>query len=298
MVGAGPCHWSRAAACRKLCTGSSALVFFLLPCERRTAAGPLLLPRSLPPHAPPAPRQASPQAGAPLPWLFPPCTPCRQASLLAGQVAVVPTFPLLGLTLVRALAEGRACELLPGDPDAKATLQRALEHCNLTPFMELLSGPTVDDGAALLAEALEAALAAKVRISACSRQGACMHIDSGRHTTPALPRPAPHPSHPHSPPPACCTHTPCPRTRLLHPHARCRTQVVPQTTGFLEKHDWLRELAADAGLAKELSQKSLKGKISAVKREVMERQASRVHAGCVCAPMRCLLLAPGMHAHR
>lgn len=87
---------------------------------------------------------------------------CRQALDIASSVTVMGSLPMLGLSTLKALVEGRAGQLLPDETDPAAAMEEVVEACSLEPFMQLLCGPTVEACAAVVAEALDVATTAQV----------------------------------------------------------------------------------------------------------------------------------------
>lgn len=112
---------------------------------------------------------------------------CRQAARIAGSVAVLHSFPMLGMAALKALMNGRAEELLPNEPDPRAALQRVIEGCSLAPFMDVLCGPAVDACTGLMTDAMDVITSSQVRaqLPPCIRQGFCL----GPHDHPMLDRP-------------------------------------------------------------------------------------------------------------
>ena len=77
-----------------------------------------------------------------------------RATELVEKVHVLHGLPILGLSALMARSQGRARELIPGVDDPEAALEDVIKECNLQEFLDMVSGPCVEDCAALLSKAL------------------------------------------------------------------------------------------------------------------------------------------------
>lgn len=102
---------------------------------------------------------------------------CRVAEAIVKEVNVFYSFPLLGLSVLKAQESGRGSEVLSFIGQdikvfaARDTTEAVIEACRLRPFMDLLAAPVEEQCRGLLEEALDVVAAARVQPPRTSKLG-------------------------------------------------------------------------------------------------------------------------------
>lgn len=193
--------------------------------------------------------------------------PCRQAEMLAAQVPLFYSLPMLGLTMLKALCSSPPPGLLPGVADPAQAMEKAIEATNLQAFMDLLAQPMVERCAGLLSDTLDTVMAAQVTphwpgvlpSSEFQSSDSCVppHDLFASPIAPQLPDAA----------------APTPLE-----------QEAPNRASVLEKHAWMRRLARNQELVKQLQDSATKGKRFENCRERLEMQVRQESLGA-CQPV-------------
>lgn len=100
---------------------------------------------------------------------------CRLATVIANDVKVFYSFPMLGLAVLKAHLAGRGSELLnlgAGETEkASAAMEAVIRACHLQSFMDLLAAPSEELCKELLYETMDVVGPIKVQPPRTSKLG-------------------------------------------------------------------------------------------------------------------------------